>query len=72
LWTIAADNRQLLIKLLAIFDFELKEATTAGYMEAWSSLSRATWICGCPVMDGYGNVRKRIKATVKGSATIIA
>jgi len=69
----SADNRQLLIKLLAIFDFELKEASNGlEAMEAWSSFEphlifMDMWM---PVMDGY-EATKRIKATVKGSATAI-
>jgi PAS domain S-box-containing protein len=69
----SADNRQLLIKLLAIFDFELKEASNGlEAMEVWSSFEphlifMDMWM---PVMDGY-EATKRIKATVKGSATAI-
>ena len=69
----SADNRQLLIKLLAVFDFELKEASNGlEAMESWSSFEphlifMDMWM---PVMDGY-EATKRIKATVKGSGTAI-
>ncbi|WP_445176439.1 ATP-binding protein [Microcoleus sp.] len=69
----SAYNRQLLIKLLAIFDFELKQASNGlEAMEAWSSFEphlifMDMWM---PVMDGY-EATKRIKATVKGSGTAI-
>ncbi|MBD0308654.1 MAG: response regulator, partial [Microcoleus sp. T1-bin1] len=69
----SADNRQLLIKLLAVFDFELIEASNGlEAMEVWSSFEphlifMDMWM---PVMDGY-EATKRIKATVKGSATTI-
>lgn len=69
----SAHNRQLLIKLLAVFDFELKEASNGlEAMEVWSSFEphlifMDMWM---PVMDGY-EATKRIKATVKGSATAI-
>ncbi len=67
------DNRQLLIKLLASFDFELKEARNgAEAIEIWSSFEpdlifMDMWM---PVMDGH-EATKRIKATVKGQATAI-
>jgi CheY-like chemotaxis protein len=69
----SADNRQLLIKLLAVFDFELIEASNGlEAMESWSNFEphlifMDMWM---PVMDGY-EATKRIKATVKGSATAI-
>jgi CheY-like chemotaxis protein/two-component sensor histidine kinase len=68
-----SDNRQLLIKLLAVFDFELKEASNGiEAMEVWSSFEphlifMDMWM---PVMDGH-EATKRIKATVKGQATAI-
>jgi PAS domain S-box-containing protein len=68
-----SDNRQLLLKLLAVFDFELKEASNGlEAMEVWSSFEphlifMDMWM---PVMDGY-EATKRIKATVKGQATAI-
>ncbi len=67
------DNRQLLIELLASFDFELKEARNgAEAIEIWSSFEpdlifMDMWM---PVMDGH-EATKRIKATVKGQATAI-
>jgi PAS domain S-box-containing protein len=68
-----SDNRQLLIKLLATFDFELKEASNGQEaIEVWSSFEphlifMDMWM---PVMDG-NEATKRIKATVKGQATAI-
>ncbi|MEG3928880.1 MULTISPECIES: ATP-binding protein [unclassified Microcoleus] len=68
-----ADNRQLLIKLLAAFNFELQEATNGiEAIEKWSSFEphlifMDMWM---PVMDGH-EATKRIKATVKGQATAI-
>ncbi|MEG4421475.1 ATP-binding protein [Microcoleus sp. LAD1_D5] len=68
-----SDNRQLLIKVLAVFDFELKEASNGiEAMEVWSSFEphlifMDMWM---PVMDGH-EATKRIKATVKGQATAI-
>ncbi|MCZ0903737.1 response regulator, partial [Microcoleus sp. HI-ES] len=67
------DNRQLLIKLLAVFDFELKQASNGmEAIEMWSSFEpdlifMDMWM---PVMDGH-EATKRIKATVKGQATAI-
>ncbi|MEG4626004.1 ATP-binding protein [Microcoleus sp. w1-18aA5] len=67
------DNRQLLIKLLAVFDFELEEASNGmEAIEMWSSFEphlifMDMWM---PVMDGH-EATKRIKATVKGQATAI-
>ena len=68
-----SDNRQLLIKLLAGFEFELKEARNgAEAIDLWSSFEphlifMDMWM---PVMDGH-EATKRIKATVKGQATAI-
>jgi len=68
-----SDNRQLLIKLLAAFDFELQEASNGiEAIEVCSSFEphlifMDMWM---PVMDGY-EATKRIKATVKGQATAI-
>ena len=68
-----SDNRQLLIKLLAVFDFELKEASNGlEAIEMWTSFEphlifMDMWM---PVMDGQ-EATKRIKATVKGQATAI-
>ncbi|MEG4284675.1 ATP-binding protein [Microcoleus sp. A006_D1] len=67
------DNRKLLIKILAAFDFELQEASNGEEaIEIWSSFEphlifMDMWM---PVMDGY-EATKRIKATVKGQATAI-
>lgn len=67
------DNRQLLIKILAAFDFELQEASNgAEAIEIWSSFEphlifMDMWM---PVMDGH-EATKQIKATVKGQATAI-
>ncbi|MEG4940308.1 ATP-binding protein [Microcoleus sp. F4-D5] len=68
-----ADNRQLLIELLAAFNFELQEASNGiEAIEMWSSFEphlifMDMWM---PVMDGH-EATKRIKATVKGQATPI-
>ncbi len=68
-----ADNRQLLIELLAAFNFELQEASNGQEaIEMWSSFEphlifMDMWM---PVMDGH-EATKRIKATVKGQATPI-
>ncbi|MEG3875873.1 ATP-binding protein [Microcoleus sp. herbarium7] len=67
------DNRQLLIELLADFDFELKEASNGQEaIEIWSSFEphlifMDMWM---PAMDGH-QATKQIKATVKGQATAI-
>ncbi|MEG3898773.1 MULTISPECIES: ATP-binding protein [unclassified Microcoleus] len=68
-----SDNRQLLIELLAAFDFELKQASNGiEAIDIWSSFEphlifMDMWM---PVMDGQ-EATKRIKATVKGQATAI-
>lgn len=68
-----SDNRQLLIELLAGFNFELEEASNGmEAIEMWSSFEphlifMDMWM---PVMDGH-EATKRIKATVKGQATAI-
>ncbi|MCC3456830.1 MAG: PAS domain S-box protein [Microcoleus sp. PH2017_40_RAT_O_B] len=67
------DNRQLLLKILATFDFELKEACNGvEAIEVWTSFEpdlifMDMWM---PVMDG-GEATQRIKATVKGKTTVI-
>ncbi len=67
------DNRQLLLKILAAFDFELKEACNGvEAIEVWTSFEphlifMDMWM---PVMDGH-EATKRIKATVKGETTVI-
>jgi PAS domain S-box-containing protein len=67
------DNRQLLLKILATFDFELKEACNGvEAVEVWTSFEphlifMDMWM---PVMDG-GEATQRIKTTVKGETTVI-
>lgn len=67
------DNRQLLLKILAAFDFEIEEASNGQEaIELWTSFEPKLifmdmWM---PVMDG-GEATKQIKATVKGQATAI-
>ncbi|MEG4812294.1 ATP-binding protein [Microcoleus sp. F8-D3] len=68
-----SDNRQLLIELLAGFNFEVEEASNGiEAIEMWSSFEphlvfMDMWM---PVMDGR-EATKRIKATVQGQATAI-
>ncbi|MEG3846470.1 ATP-binding protein [Microcoleus sp. herbarium19] len=68
-----SDNRQLLIELLAGFDFELQQASNGiEAIEIWSSFEphlifMDMWM---PAMDGH-EATKRIKATVKGQTTAI-
>jgi signal transduction histidine kinase/CheY-like chemotaxis protein len=67
------DNRQLLIKLLSPFGFELLEATNGQQaIEIWENCSPHIILMDMrmPVMDGY-EATKRIKATTKGQATAI-
>ncbi|PSB26921.1 histidine kinase, partial [filamentous cyanobacterium Phorm 46] len=67
------DNRKLLIKILAAFDFELKEASNGvEAIEMWSSFEphlifMDMWM---PMMDGH-EATQRIKDTIKGQATAI-
>ncbi|MEG5138077.1 MULTISPECIES: ATP-binding protein [unclassified Microcoleus] len=67
------DNRKLLIKILAAFDFELKEASNGvEAIEIWSSFEphlifMDMWM---PMMDGH-EATQRIKGTIKGQATAI-
>lgn len=66
-------NRQLLIKLLSPFGFELQEATNGleaiAVWEEWSP--HLIWMdMRMPVMDGY-EATKQIKSTTKGQATAI-
>jgi PAS domain S-box-containing protein len=68
-----SDNRKLLLKMLAGFDFEIQEASNGQEaIEVCSSFEphlifMDMWM---PVMDG-GEATKRIKATVKGQTTAI-
>ena len=67
------ENRQLLLKLLYSFGFELKEASNG--MEAlkiWEQWQpHLIWMdMRMPVMDGY-EATQRIKATTKGQATAV-
>ncbi|NEQ38776.1 MAG: response regulator [Okeania sp. SIO3I5] len=66
-------NRQLLIKLLSPFGFELKEAVNGQQaIEIWNDWQpHLIWMdMRMPVMDGY-EATKKIKATAKGQATTI-
>jgi PAS domain S-box-containing protein len=67
------ENRQLMLKLLQTVGFEVREAANGqeaiAIWEAWSP--HLIWMdMRMPVMDGY-EATKRIKATVKGQATVI-
>jgi predicted ATPase/signal transduction histidine kinase/CheY-like chemotaxis protein/tRNA A-37 threonylcarbamoyl transferase component Bud32 len=67
------DNRQLLIKLLNPFGFELKEASNGKEaVEIWETFEpHLIWMdMRMPVMDGY-EATKQIKLTTKGQATAI-
>jgi signal transduction histidine kinase/DNA-binding response OmpR family regulator len=67
------DNRQLLIKLLNPFGFELKEASNGKEaVEIWDSFEpHLIWMdMRMPVMDGY-EATKQIKSTTKGQATAV-
>ncbi|HAX89650.1 MAG TPA: histidine kinase, partial [Cyanobacteria bacterium UBA11370] len=67
------DNRQLLIKLLNPFGFELKEASNGQEaIEIWDSWEpHLIWMdMRMPVMDGY-EATKQIKSTTKGQATAV-
>ncbi|TAF35287.1 MAG: response regulator [Oscillatoriales cyanobacterium] len=68
-----ADLRQLLIKMLNRFEFELQEASNGiEAIEVWSSFEPHLIFMDMrmPIMDGY-EATKRIKANVKGQATAI-
>jgi CheY-like chemotaxis protein len=68
-----SDNRQLLLKLLNRFEFELAEASNGiEAIEMWSSFEPHLIFMDLrmPVMDGY-EATKRIKANIKGQATAI-
>ncbi|GAB4193667.1 MAG: AAA family ATPase [Coleofasciculaceae cyanobacterium] len=67
------DNRQLLIKLLNPFGFELKEASNGKEaVEIWETFEpHLIWMdMRMPVMDGY-EATKQIKLTTKGQATAV-
>ena len=67
------DNRQLLVKLLSPFGFELREASNGQEaIEVWGDWEpHLIWMdMRMPVMDGY-EATKQIKATTKGQATAI-
>ncbi|WP_377475615.1 MAG: ATP-binding protein [Microcoleus anatoxicus] len=68
-----ADLRQLLVKMLNRFEFELQEASNGiEAIEVWSSFEPHLIFMDMrmPIMDGY-EATKRIKANVKGQATAI-
>lgn len=67
------DNRQLLLRLLWAFGFELKEASNGkDAIAIWQEYSPPLIFMDMrmPVMDGY-EATKQIKATTKGQATAI-
>ncbi|NER37612.1 MAG: response regulator [Oscillatoria sp. SIO1A7] len=67
------NNRQLLLKLLAPFGFEVREASNGREaIEIWEDWQpHLIWMdMRMPVMDGYEATR-RIKGTTKGQATAI-
>jgi PAS domain S-box-containing protein len=66
-------NRQLLVKLLKPFGFEVRQATNGQEaVEIWDSYSpHLIWMdMRMPVMDGY-EATKCIKSTTKGQATAV-
>jgi two-component system sensor histidine kinase ChiS len=66
-------NRRLLVKLMEPLGFELKEASNGKEaLEIWEQWEpHLIWMdMRMPVMDGYEATR-RIKATIKGHATVI-
>jgi signal transduction histidine kinase/DNA-binding response OmpR family regulator len=67
------ENRQLLVKLLTLVGFEVKEAEHGqAALTIWESwLPHLIWMdMRMPVMDGY-EAAKQIKAQSKGAATVI-
>jgi signal transduction histidine kinase/CheY-like chemotaxis protein len=68
-----ADLRQLLVKMLNRFDFELQEASNGiEAIEVWANFEPHLIFMDMrmPIMDGY-EATKRIKANIKGQATAI-
>ncbi len=66
-------NRRLLVKLLAPLGFEIREAENGiDALEIWETWEPHLVLMDMrmPVMDGY-EATKRIKATLKGQATVI-
>jgi CheY-like chemotaxis protein len=66
-------NRKLLVKMLAPLGFEVREAVNGREaIEIWERWEpQLIWMdMRMPVMDGYEATR-RIKATIKGQATVI-
>lgn len=69
----ARDNRQLLVKLLSPFGFDLAEATNGvEAIRMWQQYSPHLIFMDMrmPVMDGY-EATKQIKSNIKGQATAI-
>ena len=68
-----SDLRQLLVKMLNRFDFELQEASNGiEAIEVWANFEPHLIFMDMrmPIMDGY-EATKRIKANIKGQATAI-
>jgi signal transduction histidine kinase/DNA-binding NarL/FixJ family response regulator/PAS domain-containing protein len=68
-----ADLRQLLVKMLNRFDFDLQEASNGmEAIELWANFEPHLIFMDMrmPIMDGY-EATKRIKANIKGQATAI-
>ncbi|RMD69663.1 MAG: response regulator, partial [Cyanobacteria bacterium J149] len=66
-------NRQLLIKLLQPFGFELQEAENGKEaLKIWQNWQpHLIWLdMRMPVMDGYETI-KQIKSTIQGNATVV-
>ena len=68
-----SDLRQLLVKMLNRFDFEVQEASNGiEAIEVWANFEPHLIFMDMrmPIMDGY-EATKRIKANIKGQATAI-